>query len=79
MNKDEFNNILISLGLKRPHIETLLNLVESEISNTHQDWYEENKGMLRSGVLAARSELYQLSSMLTKNIAEEGRKEGKNA
>ena len=78
MNKNEFNNILISLGLKRPHIETLLNLVESEISDTHQDWYEENKGMLRSGVLAARSELHELASMLTKKLAEEERKEVKN-
>ena len=78
MNKDEFNNILISLGLKRPHIETLLNLVESEISDTHQDWYEENKGMLRSGVLAFRSELHELASMLTKKLAEEERKEVKN-
>jgi hypothetical protein len=78
MNKNEFNNILISLGLKRPHIETLLNLVESEISDTHQDWYEEKEGMLRSGVLAARSELYELASMLTKKLAEEGRKEVKN-
>ena len=75
MNKDEFNNILISLGLKRPHIETLLNLVESEISDTHQDWYEEKEGMLRSGVLAARSELYELASMLTGKLCEEERKE----
>ena len=79
MNKDEFNNILISLGLKRPHIETLLNLVESEISDTHHEWYEEHKGMLKSGVLATRAELYELASMLTKKLAEEERKEVKNA
>ena len=77
MNKDEFNNILISLGLKRPHIETLLNLVESEISDTHQDWYEEKEGMLRSGVLASRAELYTLASLLTFKLCKEEREEVK--
>jgi len=67
-----------SLGLKRPHIETLLKLVEGEISNTHQDWYEQHKGMLRSGVLAARAELYTLASMLTYELCKEERKEVKN-
>ena len=78
MNKNEFNNALISLGLKRPHLEILLKLVENEINNTHQDWYEENQGMLRSGVLAARSELHELASMLTKKLCEEERKEVNN-
>ena len=78
MNKSEFNNILISLGLKRPQLEILLKLVENEINNTHQDWYEENQGMLRSGVLAARSELYELASMLTKKLYKEESKEVKN-
>ena len=78
MNKNEFNNILISLGLKRPHIETLLKLVEKEINASHKDWYENKRGMLRSGVLATRAELYELASMLTKKLYKEENKEVKN-
>ena len=77
MNKNEFNNALISLGLERPHLEILLKLVENEINNTHQDWYEENQGMLRSGVLASRAELYTLASLLTFKLCKEERKEVK--
>ena len=66
----ELNNIIKSLGLERPQIKRLLELVEGEISNTFQDWYAENKGLMPSGILATRGELYDLASQLTKSLCE---------
>ena len=66
----ELNNVIKSLGLERPQIKRLLELVEGEISNTFQDWYAENKGLMPSGILATRGELYDLASQLTNSLCE---------
>lgn len=64
----ELNNIIESLKLETPQVRRLLKLVEDEIMNTFQDWYMTNKGLMPSGVLAIRSELYDLASQLTKSL-----------
>jgi len=64
----ELNNIIESLKLETHQVERLLKLVEGEINNTFQDWYMTNKGLMLSGVLAIRSELYDLASQLTKSL-----------
>jgi|7_EtaG_2_1085326.scaffolds.fasta_scaffold41040_2 hypothetical protein len=64
----ELNNIIESLKLETHQVERLLKLVEGEINNTFQDWYMTNKGLMPSGVLAIRSELYDLASQLTKSL-----------
>ena len=64
----ELNNVIKSLRLEKPQIKRLLKLVEGEINNTFQDWYIKNEGLMPSGVLAIRSELYDLASQLTKSL-----------
>tara|TARA_R100001129_G_scaffold149386_1_gene111264 strand:+ start:828 stop:1049 length:222 start_codon:yes stop_codon:yes gene_type:complete len=64
----ELNNVIKSLRLEQPQIKRLLKLVEGEINNTFQDWYIKNEGLMPSGVLAIRSELYDLASQLTKSL-----------